>query len=77
MINEIFEILNLNKENGLIVINERDWKGLLPQRTENIIENIIKNRIIKMNTAPSVKVTCRICNCEIVGISNINSTTII
>ena len=42
MINEIFEILNLNRHNGLIIINENDWKGLLPQRTENIIENIIK-----------------------------------
>ena len=55
MINRIFEILNLNKENGLIVLNESDWKGQLPQRTENIIENIIKpHALFLFNNEPFI-----------------------
>ncbi|MEA2042433.1 MAG: N-6 DNA methylase, partial [Bacteroidota bacterium] len=39
---KIFNTLGLTNKNGLYVINKDNWKGVLPQRTENILETIIK-----------------------------------
>ncbi len=42
MYKKIFKILGLTNKNGLYVINKDNWKGILPQRTENILKTVIK-----------------------------------
>ncbi len=39
---ETFEILNINNENGLYILNEHNWKGILPERVEKVLEDKIK-----------------------------------
>lgn len=37
--NTVFEKLGLSRDNGLFIISEDRWKGFLPKRTEEILEN--------------------------------------
>ena len=39
---QIFNKLNLSKENGLFITNENNWKGLFSNRVERILNNVIK-----------------------------------
>lgn len=39
---QIFNKLNLTRENGLFITNESDWKGVFTNRVERILNNVIK-----------------------------------
>ncbi|MAC93949.1 MAG: hypothetical protein CMC96_00465 [Flavobacteriales bacterium] len=39
---QIFDKLNLSKENGLFITTENDWKGLFSNRVERLLNNVIK-----------------------------------
>lgn len=39
---QIFNKLNLTKENGLFITTDNDWKGLFSNRIERLLNNIIK-----------------------------------
>ncbi|MBN1294083.1 MAG: N-6 DNA methylase [Candidatus Latescibacteria bacterium] len=41
-INDIFDKLGLNKDNGLYILSEGRWKGLFSRRTEDILEKVLK-----------------------------------
>jgi len=55
MMKEIFKILNLNLQNGLYSVSEADWHGILSERTENILKNIIKpDAFFLLNNEPFI-----------------------
>lgn len=39
---QIFNKLQLSKENGLFITNENEWKGLFSNRVERLLNNVIK-----------------------------------
>jgi len=41
-LHQIFNKLNLSKENGLFITSENKWKGLFSNRIERLLKNIIK-----------------------------------
>ncbi len=55
MMKEIFKILNLNNQNGLYIAAESSWHGILTQRTENILKDIIKpDAFFLLNNEPFI-----------------------
>jgi hypothetical protein len=41
-LSQIFDKLNLTKENGLFITNENEWQGLFSNRVERLMKNVIK-----------------------------------